>query len=203
MKRMFLKLLVTLVWLTSTIGIVSAQTPAAPVAEDPAHQELRAIKDAMVNAFNQKDTDAFMKHVHPNVVVTWQNAEVARHPEGIKAFWKKMGEGDSKVVESTKATVNVDELTSLYGDTGVAFGSLDQDFKFTDGKEFKLPNRWTATFVKQDGHWLLAAFHVSANVFENPMLSLVLRKTASWVGGISLVLGLALGWFVARRCKQA
>lgn len=203
MKLTFLKLLVVLWGLT--LAVVHAQTPPAPAPdpEHPAHQELRAIKDAMVNAFNQKDTGAFMKHVHPNVVVTWQNGEVARHPEGIKAFWKKMGEGDSKMVESTQAAVTVDELTSLYGDTGVAFGSLDQDFKFTDGREFKLPNRWTATFVRQEGQWLLAAFHVSGNLFDNPVLGLAIRKTASWVGGGSLLLGLVLGWIAGRRRKQA
>ena len=197
MKLSFIKLLVLITGLTG-LGL-PAQTPAAAAPEDPAHQELRAIKEAMVTAFNHKDMESFMKHVHPNVVATWQNAEVARHPDGIKAFWKKMGEGESKVVESTQVTVNVDELTSLYGDAGIAFGSLEEEFKFADGKEFKLANRWTATFVKQDGHWLLAAVHVSANLFDNPILSLAVRQTALWVGLGALVLGGTLGWFLARR----
>ncbi len=91
MKLTFIKLLVLITGLTGLT--LPAQTPAAMTSEDPAHQELRAIKDAMVTAFNHKDVESFMKHVHPNVVVTWQNAEVARHPDGIKAFLGKDGRG--------------------------------------------------------------------------------------------------------------
>ena len=73
------------------LGLPPARA-AAP--EDPEHAELRAIKDALVNAFNQRDYDGFLRHVHPNIVATWQNAEVARRPDGIRAFMKKMTEGE-------------------------------------------------------------------------------------------------------------
>src|SRR4029077_8627166 len=126
--------------------------------EDPAHQELRAVKDAMVKAFNDRDYDGFLRLLHPNVVATWQNGEVVRHPDGVKEFMKKMSEGDTKVVDSVQAELKVDELTSLYHDkkTGVALGCVDQNFKFANGNQMLLTSRWTATFVKEDGHWLLA-----------------------------------------------
>jgi len=41
--------------------------------EDPAHNELRALRDDVLDAFNKKDLDRLLGHVHPNVVVTWQN----------------------------------------------------------------------------------------------------------------------------------
>ena len=178
-----------------------AQAKPAAAPEDPAHQELRTIKDALVTAFNKRDYDGFLRHLHPNVVATWQNAEVARRHDGIKAFMKKMSEGEAKQVESVQAKVEVDELTSLYQNTGVAFGSLEQDFKFFDGREIPLKSRWTATFIKEDGRWQLAAIHVSANVFDNPILGLAVRKTAVWTGLGAVVLGAVAGWLIGRRRK--
>lgn len=194
--------LLTLLLLVMPCQPTHSQSVAAAVPEDPAHLELRAIKDGLVTAFNQRDYDGFMKFLHPNVVATWQNAEVARRHEGIKAFMKKMSEGDTKQVESVQARVEVDELTSLYADTGVAFGSLEQDFKFTDGKEITLKSRWTATFIRENGHWLLAAIHVSANVFDNPVLSRIVRQTALWTGIGALVCGGVIGWLIGRRRKS-
>jgi ketosteroid isomerase-like protein len=190
-----------LVAVVLSLGFLRAGAQAAPVAtpEDPAHQELRAIRDALVTAFNNRDYDGFLRHLHPNVVATWQNAEVARRHDGIKAFMKKMSEGESKQVESAQAKVEVDELASLYQNSCVAFGSLAQDFKFFDGREIPLKSRWTATFIKEDGRWLLAAIHISANIFDNPILGLAVRKTALWTGVGAVVLGGLGGWLIGRR----
>lgn len=182
-------------------GFFLALIPARAAApDDPDHVELRAIKDALVTAFNQRDEAGFLRHVHPSIVATWQNAEVSRRPDGIRAYMKKMTEGGTKQVESVRAKVEVDEPSSLYGEkTAVAFGSLEQDFKFTDGKEIVLKSRYTATFIKEDGRWLLAAVHVSANVFDNPVLSLAVRKTAMWSGLSALAVGGMVGWIIGRR----
>ncbi|HEY2953169.1 MAG TPA: nuclear transport factor 2 family protein [Verrucomicrobiae bacterium] len=177
--------------------------PATAVPEDPAHQELRAVRDAMVAAFNQRDYDGFLRHLHPNIVATWQDGEVVRHPEGVKAFMKKMSEGETKVVESVQADLKVDELTSLYNNkqTGVAFGSVEQNFKLANGKQLLLNSRWTASFIKEDNRWLLAAFHVSADVFDNPVLGMAVKKTAMGVGLGAAAIGLILGWVLGRSRK--
>ncbi len=60
------------------------------------------------------------------------------------------------------------------------------------GMEFDLENRWTDTLVKEDGRWLIASYHVSANVLDNPVLSIA-KKAAYWSGGIALVVGIVLG----------
>lgn len=194
-------------WLTLLLtAFVLCHLPAqATPSEDPEHSELRAIKDAIVTAFNKRDYDGFLSHLHPNIVATWQNAEVARRPDGIRAFMKKMSEGDTRQIESAQAKVGVDELTSLYADkrAGVAFGNLDQDFKFFDGREIALKSRWTATFIKEDGRWLLAAVHVSANVFDNPVLGIAVRKTALWTGIGAAAIGIVAGWLIGRRRRAA
>src|SRR5437764_674206 len=80
-----------------TAGLCTSLAPAGEQKkvppEDPAHKELRALKEQLIEAFNKKDMDALLKHVHPNAVVTWQNAEVSRGHDGIRAYYKKMLEG--------------------------------------------------------------------------------------------------------------
>ena len=175
------------------------QEPPTPAAEHPAHQELRAVRDQLIEAFNKNDFDGLLKHVHPNAVLTWQDAEISRGHQGLRTYYDRMMKGPNRVVESVTATVTVDELTILYGDTsGLAFGRVDQDFKLTNGTQLHLLSRWTAHVVKEDDHWLVSGLHVSANVFDNAILHMAVKQTALWTGGIALVVGIVLGLVVPR-----
>jgi hypothetical protein len=58
--------------------------------------------------------------------------------------------------------------------------------------EFDLENRWTATLVKKDGTWKIAAYHVSANIFDNAVVNIA-KRAAYWAGGVCLLIGLVLG----------
>ena len=111
--------------------------------------------------------------------------------------------GPNKIVDSFNCTLKVDELTILYGDNmGICYGSSDEHFKLTTGKELEVKGRWTATLVKDDGHWLVASLHASTNLFDNVMLDFA-KKAAKIVGVIGLILGLVAGWFLGRRRKPA
>jgi uncharacterized protein (TIGR02246 family) len=171
--------------------------------EAPAHQELRALKQEVTEAVNQNDLPRLLTHLDKDVVVTWLNGEVSRGPDGVRAYYDRMMKGDQRVVQSVKVDPEVEELTHLYGDTGVAFGHSNDTFVLTDGREFVVPSRWSATLVKKDGKWLIANFHSSANMFDNPILAIAVRKTALWTGigaGVAgLVLGFIIAWIVRRR----
>jgi hypothetical protein len=52
--------------------------------------------------------------------------------------------------------------------------------------------------VKEDGRWQIAGLHVSANLFNNPILDMAIKKTAWWAGGGALVVGLLLGIVIGR-----
>jgi hypothetical protein len=180
-----------------------AQTPAAP-AENPAHQELRQLRDGLLDAMNKGDLEGTLKFLHTNCVITWHNAEVSRGHEGVREYFDRVMTGPNKIVDSFTCSLKVDELTILYGDNdnmGICFGSSDEHFKLASGKDLDVKGRWTATLVKEDGHWLVASLHVSTNLFDNVMLDMA-RKMALVAAILSLVIGLVVGWFVARRCKQ-
>jgi uncharacterized protein (TIGR02246 family) len=190
---------------TSTLMPVWAQE-GKPPPEDPAHEELRALRREMVEAINKNDMDALLSHLDKDVVVTWMDASVSRGPRGVKEYIEKMTKGENRKVNSHSTQAEVDELTHLYGNTGVATGHSRDQFVLTDGRDFAVDTRWTATLVKKEGKWKVASFHSSADMFDNPVLFIAVRRTATWAGGIAGVAGLAIGFVVVwllRRRKQA
>ena len=171
----------------------------AQAADEAVHDELRALRDGLLDAMSKGDIERELTYFHPNAVITWHNAEVSRGRDGIRKYLVRMLEGPDKAVESFKADVNVDELTILYGgDTGIAFGSAVEHFQMTNGRTFDLPARWSATLVRDGGKWLIGSLHASDNLFDNPLLAMA-RKMAWWVGGAGLLVGLGAGYLLGRR----
>jgi uncharacterized protein (TIGR02246 family) len=169
----------------------------ARAAEDPAHEELRKLRTAIVEAVNRGDIDTLLQHVDPDVVVTWQNSEVCRGRQGLKDFFEKTGRESFK---GYKVPPTPDELTILHGgDIGISFGKTVASYKLL-GKEYEIKSRWTATLVKTDGQWRLAAYQISMNVLDNPLLTTA-KNCVYLAGGIALVVGAAAGFMFGRRRK--
>jgi ketosteroid isomerase-like protein len=177
---------------------LGAGTVSQPV-EDPAHGELRALRDGLLEAVNKKDVTALLRLLHPDVVVTWQNAEVSRKPEGVRAYLARMLDGPDRIVDDFTTSVVVDELTILHGgDAGISFGTSRDHFKLRGGQSFDLNSRWSATVVRHEGRWVVASFHASVNLFDNPLLGGAQRLAIGGSAG-TLILGLVIGYVVARR----
>lgn len=204
-------------------GPVVAQTPAAapaPVAAmspdaEATHNALRALRESLLDAWTRRDMDALLTHVDPNVVVTWQNGEVSRGPEGIRKFYSEVMAGPNKLISDISSTLTVDELSILHGDnTAIAFGSIHDDFTLSrgiaraavlgSGDKFSMDSRWTATIVKKDGQWRLASYHVSVDAFSNSILSKAIamaKQTALMAAIGGLLLGAIVTWLFMRRRK--
>ncbi len=187
-KLLPMKILVAWVILFLTTGLVSA-------LEDPAHEELRTLRTEIIKAVTKGDIDTVLQHVHPNVVVTWQNAEVCRGQQGLKAFFEHMGK---KSFKGYKVPPTPDELTILYGEnTGVSFGQTLAEYNLL-GKNYEIKSRWTATLVKENGKWLLAAYHISMNTLDNPLLTAA-KRSMGVAAVAALGVGLILGKLLAKR----
>jgi uncharacterized protein (TIGR02246 family) len=117
MKRL-LPILLPIAALLS-IGALHAQ----PSDED-VHNALRQLKATMTKALNERDLDAIVANVDPNVVFTTMNGDVCRGPEQIRAYFHKMLNAPGHIVKNVTVSFEADALTTLYGgDTGVAIGS--------------------------------------------------------------------------------
>ena len=60
----------------------------------------------------------------------------------------------------------------------------------------------TQSMVKRDGKWVIASFHTSSDIFDNPILDMskkAARYTAAATAAVGLAVGAALGWFLRRR----
>jgi ketosteroid isomerase-like protein len=178
--------------------VFSLSRPTVRAAEDPAHNELRALRAEVIEAITKGDIDSVIRHVHPNIVVTWQNNEVCRGRQGLLDFFHRMGK---QTFRGYKVPPTPDELTILYGDsTGVSFGQTVAQYNLF-GKSYDLKSRWTATVIKENGKWLLASYHISMNVLDNPLLKGA-EQSLFWAGGMALVAGLVLGWLLRRPKRQ-
>jgi ketosteroid isomerase-like protein len=185
-------MLIACLWLAC-----GASVPAMGAPEDPAHDELRALRKEVLDSIVKGDFETTVKYVHPNVVVTWQNAEVVRGASGLREFFHRAGK---QAFKGYKEPPTPDELTILYGgDTGISFGRTVAQYNVF-GKEYEFTSRWTATVVKENGRWLLAGYHVSVDALNNPLMNAA-RQGMYWAGGAAAVIGLVLGWLIGRRKK--
>jgi uncharacterized protein (TIGR02246 family) len=170
--------------------------------EDPAHQELRALRTQVVAACNKGDIDGVLAVLDKDVVVTWLNGEVSRGPQQVREYMERMIKGPNRIVERFEVNPEPHELTHLYGDTGVAFGTSKDHFVLTDGKDFDVLSKWSATLAKKDGKWVIANFHSSTNMFDNPVLNIAIKRTATWVGVGAGVGGLLVGFLLGRLLRH-
>src|SRR5467141_214854 len=138
------KLISTLMFLSLAALPVSSQAP--PAKDEAVHNELRALRDGLIDAMNKGDVERELTYLHPNVVVTWHNAEVSRGRDGVRAYLNRILNGPNKFLASYTADLEADELTILYGgQTGISFGSATEHFKLANGKSLDLASRWSAT----------------------------------------------------------
>lgn len=181
------------------------QATATPSAgqEDPAHDELRLLRQHMESAMNGQDIDSILEGVADEVVFTTMNGDVVRGKDKIRAYFDEMMTGPGARVKEVQTRFEVDELTILYGEPGqtrfgVAYGHSVDKYTLADGTQFEVTPRWSATMMRDDESWKIVNFHYSVNMFDNPVLDKALGKLAT-VGVGGLVLGLLIGFFVGRR----
>lgn len=190
----------TLLTLAFAFGLQTALSSAqSDVPMDPDHVELRALGKGLIDGIEKGDMDLIEPLLHPNVVVTWQDGQVCKGPAAIRKFYADMAAKSKKTFQGYKVRPTADEPTILYSNAtaGVVYGHNVGRF-FLMGKEFEMPNRWTATMVKENGKWLLASYHVSMNVLDNPLLNTV--KNVAIIGVVlGAVAGALIMWVVARK----
>lgn len=173
-----------------------APAPATATAEnDASHEALRALRGELVDAITKGDMDRVLASVTPDVIVTWQNNEVSRGREGLREFFNRMGKDAFK---GYKVPPTPDGLTLLHdGDTGISTGETVAAYHLL-GSEYEMKSRWTATLVKQNDRWMLAGYHLSMNVLDNPILAAA-KGSLYAVSAATLIAGLSLGFLFGRR----
>jgi uncharacterized protein (TIGR02246 family) len=178
--------------------------PAGLPDEEADHQALRDLRDAFIAAYNRGDVEAMLEMLDDRVSFTAMNGEVAHGKNGVHAYHVKMMEGPNARVKSTSIdSCEVDDKTVFYsGLFGVATGWADTSYNLADGTRFSARVRWSYSFTKHTGSWKIAAFHTSANIFDNGVLSMTKKAgvyAAAAAGAVGALAGGALAWLLRRR----
>ena len=195
MKAKLVQILTLLCLVTS----VSAQEGSA--MDSNTEQAITRLREGLVDSFNHDDIDKLLTYLDTNAVVTWQNGEVCEGTEAVKAYYQRMMKGEHPVV--SKVTADPEILgRHLQGDWAVSWGILNDHFVLNDGRDLPLNSRFTATIVRRGNEWKVAAFHVSVNAFDNPIMMLAVKKTALIMGGAGALLGLIIGVLVMRLLRR-
>jgi len=169
--------------------ILSVATPRWVVAADSeVEQEIAKLREGLVDSFNRGDIDRLLTFLDTNAVVTWQNGEVCEGTSAVKTYYDRMMKGEHPVV--AKVTSDPKVLgRNIQGDWCVSWGDLNDHFLLTDGRDLALNSHFTATIAKRGDRWLVSAFHVSVNAFDNPITQLAVKKTALLVGLVGVIAG--------------
>ena len=117
--------------------------------------------------------------------------------------------GPTGYMRKMEMKLDADKLTELSPDKswGLVRGKALEHYEAKDGNLFDFVTRWTAVMVRSDdGKWRLRAIHFGTNHLDNPVLTKVQRTLVHYgiVGAIvSLIVGLALGWWIGRRSRRS
>lgn len=195
-----MKLLPTLLAALALTLSARADAPSPTEAE----AGIGRLRDGLIDSFAKADIDRLVTYLAPDVVVTWQNGEVAQGPEGVRAYYTRMMKGDKPVVKEVSAQPEV-LGRHLHGDWAFSWGNLHDRYVLADGTELKLDSAFTITTARQGDRWVVTGYHASVNAFGNPVLSVAVRKAALFAGLAGAAVGLLLGFVISRatRPKQA
>jgi ketosteroid isomerase-like protein len=167
-----------------------------PSSNEDAATAINRLREGLVTSFKKGDIDTLLTYLDTDVVVTWQNGEVCRGPDAVRAFYQRMMKGEKPVVREIKSEPEV-LGRQLHGDVAISWGNLHDHFVLTDGSDLPFNSVFTASIAKRGDRWLVTAFHTSVNVFENPVISYAMRKTVLWTGLGAGLVGIVLGWIIA------
>ena len=139
---------------TATLIVFAAVlTCRFSLAQTPTQQEVLQFERDTCKAFLDADVAALERVLTPDFTLTLSNGDVSTRADEINELHS--GKVHYDVFE------NYDMLARVYGNnTAVVLGKTR--VKGTaDGKPFDRIVQFTDTLIKRDGHWQLAAGHVS------------------------------------------
>ncbi len=182
------------------LGTVCRCLAVDAFANPVTNPELIQLREGLINSFKANDMDRFGAYLATNVVVTWQSGEVCKGRESLKETFKKLTQGDRPVIQKVSLEPVVIGHQSQ-GDWIMAWGEMNDSFSFGGGSILPLRSRFTMTAHRSNGHWLVSSLHISANVFENPMLTSATRRVVAFGGVLAGLLGLGVGFSFGRSWK--
>jgi ketosteroid isomerase-like protein len=188
---------------------ITPELAALPAADRKVHEELIAFRIAIQDAFNKmgasgkaQDMAPLLELVHPDCLLTAMNGQSVRGKSGIMDYFHRHMVAEGHAVARLQHEFTADHLSILLSpDIAINRGTSRGTYAFTDGTEFEVMTRWTATMARDNGRWTVASFQFGPSIFDNPVLDAVkgwIYKGAAIAGVAGLLIGLLIGRWTRR-----
>ena len=184
-----IKRLVAIFFVLISTNVFSAEEPDHAI-----HEELRGLLHGIEQAINSEKYTDLEQYFDEKLRVTTINQEVILSRPQITAYFNKWF-GPGGYLKKLQITLKPDALTELYGDKsfGIVRGAGEEKYSLSDGRDFDMSTRWTATVIKEpNGKWHILALHIGTNFLDNPILSKA-EASLMYVGVGGLLGGILLG----------
>ena len=186
------------------VVLVSAALMSLSLAAASAEPEaILAIMKDVERATNTRDVTAILKHASDGIVMVSKNGEIVVGKKALAAYLEKML-GALPSLKEIKSATRDPRVWMAAADMAIVDGRSDDYYAFTSGLSFSMTTNWSATVVKHNGTWRIAALHFSFNLFDNPVLNAA-QRAVYWAAALALMLGLllsTLGVIIKNRLKS-
>ena len=186
------------------VVLVSAALNSLSLAAASAEPEaILAIMKDVEQATNTRDVTAILKHASDGIVMVSKNGEIVVGKKALAAYLEKML-GALPSLKEIKSATRDPRVWMAAADMAIVDGRSDDYYAFTSGLSFSMTTNWSATVVKHNGTWRIAALHFSFNLFDNPVLNAA-QRAVYWAAALALVFGLllsTLGVIIKNRLKS-
>ena len=194
-------------WITPIIACLLGMTLLggleAAESREKDHAELRELHQNVTKALNSADFSALQAQMGSEFDITFADQKYHGTIQSLKDYYAKLTSPDGPGIVSVHFEPQADTLTRFLGnDVGVTHGTSVDTFTKKNGDKIVLHSRWTATVVKENGKWKVAALHAGVDFLDNAILQSVQDrlKTMIYAGaGIGILLGAWLGFTLGRR----
>jgi len=193
------RLVFVLAAIVALTGRGSFAADVDPHAED--RKQLLHLLAEVEAGINAQNIDRMLAQMDDNATVTWLNAEVSRGKADIKAYYQRMVGAEGAILKNYLTKAKLSAPAKFYGDIAVADGTTADEFFPWKRAVFKFNSNWSGTMTKADGQWKLVSLHLSANVFNNPLLD-EYREILWYVGLGAFGAGLILMFLIMRFARR-
>ena len=112
-------------------------------------QALRVIFADIETGINKADLELLLRHLDENVVITYQNAHVARGKDAVRAYNTQMIAGADSPVKSLTVRAAIGGPAIFHGDTAIGYGTTQDHMELRTGQTIDLHAAWSSTLVKK------------------------------------------------------
>ena len=175
--------------LSAMLLAVSVMAAEPQDNREPDHVALRALMAKAVAAINRQDAQAFSACFIKDFAFTTVDDTVLTNTLAAKKYFDKLlHQKDSLITGFTMTPKPSIPAIFIDANTGYCYGTSDDAYTLKDSKRvIHIMSRWTATVVKKDGEWKIAAAQAGVNVADNPVIDI---RSMSVARKLQLALGM-------------